>query len=228
MESSSSSGSAQVDEGRCRRLQAAECSADRLCRCRASGRLRRNAGPRASAATAAADPLRQSRSQTCAARAGIGVEGDEPLALRLVRHGGDDGRQCVGRRAAESAPRCCMCGTISPAILLKRDRRSVICMNPASSIVRDVAGHVPAVAQNLRRLVGLAESSRASGSALSRAADLRGRTAAPRPLPDRRSWRRRRAADGRPCPTCVPRWRSRPSSTSGTFTATTGAISVQP
>jgi len=62
------------------------------------------------------------------------VQNDQALAFFLVRHAGDDKRlpDCAGEFVEFSST--LMCGTISPPILLKRLRRSVICRKPSSSI----------------------------------------------------------------------------------------------
>jgi hypothetical protein len=69
-----------------------------------------------------------------------------------------------------------MCGTISPPILLKRDSRSVMRMNPSSSMQSDVSV-VPAVEQHLRRLLRL---SQVTEHAVRPAACARGYTTASR------------------------------------------------
>ena len=121
-----------------------------------------------------------------------------------------------------------MCGTISPPILLKRDSRSVMRMKPSSSIMRDVAGDVPAVAHHFCGPLRLLQIARHQVRAVDQQQAL---LADERPSPV--VWSTTLAATpgiGWPTepgfvPTCVlVRGRRR----SGALTATTGAISVQP
>ena len=69
----------------------------------------------------------------------------QPLAALVVGH---DVTAHVSSPSASSMRRC---GTISPPILLKRERRSVMRRKPSSSSSADIAGDVPAVAQAPRR-----------------------------------------------------------------------------
>jgi len=82
-----------------------------------------SAGP---CGTAAPTDLRRER--------GVGVERDETLAFRRIGHRRDDARVVL----VDERPHLILdlhVRTISPAILLNRDRRSVMRMNPASSII---------------------------------------------------------------------------------------------
>ena len=90
------------------------------------------------------------------------VKRHQPLAARLVRHGGDDAA-CVAEELQHRSS-IFMCGTISPAILLKRDSRSVMRMKPSSSIVAMSPVTYQPSRNTSARLLRLVRDSRASGS----------------------------------------------------------------
>ena len=127
-------------------------ASDRSCRCRGSA-VRRSGRNRARPApTGSADPAAQlfHRSRTLGTVQGQ-VQHDQPFAALLVRHGGHGkGRSPRSRGSRAVPPRSFCCGTISPPILLKRDRRSVIVDEAVLVDAGDVAGDVPAVADDLR------------------------------------------------------------------------------
>ena len=121
-----------------------------------------------------------------------------------------------------------MCGTISPPILLKRLKRSVTRRNPSSSSDRDVAGVVPAVAQNFGgffRLVQVAlHHVRPAHEQVS-----------PGLIDGQRLQRFRidnfHVIPGSGCPMLprfAPTWRNDAARKSIVFTVTTGEHSVQP